>query len=56
MHLAVGVASSVAIVTYPVIPESIRWLSCNNRIGEAEDILKVTKAGDQRTVVQWPKC
>ena len=51
MHIAVGIASSIAIVTYPVIPESIRWLSCNNRIGEAEEILKVVETN--RTSVTY---
>ena len=50
MHVAVGVACSLAIVTYPVVPESIRWLACNERGAEAEKILDQVARGNGRTI------
>ncbi len=42
MHWAVAAASVPGlVVTYFVIPESVRWLVCNGKVQEAEKILKV---------------
>ena len=42
MHVWIGIFSALALPTYFIIPEPIRWLVANNRWKDAEKILLVT--------------
>ena len=41
MHVWSAVVGSVAIPAWFFVPESPRWLACNKRVKEAEDIIMV---------------
>ena len=41
MHVWAAVAGAVAIPAWFFVPESPRWLACNKRVKEAEDIIMV---------------
>ena len=43
MHLAIGAVSLPGLfVTYWAIPESVRWLTCNGKLRQANVVLQVT--------------
>ena len=41
MHVWSAVVASVAVPAWFFVPESPRWLACNKRVIEAEDIIMV---------------
>lgn len=41
MHVWSAVVGAVAIPAWFFVPESPRWLACNKRVKEAEDIIMV---------------
>ena len=43
MHVWSAVVASVAIPAWFFVPESPRWLACNKRVKEAEDIIMVSR-------------
>ena len=46
MHVWSAVVASVAVPAWFFVPESPRWLACNKRVIEAEDIIMVREAGE----------
>ena len=42
MHVWSAVVASVAVPAWFFVPESPRWLACNKRVIEAEDIIMVS--------------
>ena len=47
MHVWSAVVASVAIPAWFYVPESPRWLACNKRVKEAEDIIMVRVGGNR---------
>jgi hypothetical protein len=49
MHIWAAIMSAAALPTYFFIPESPRWLACNQRSQEAEEIIMVwqTSSGEK---------
>ena len=47
MHVWSAVVASVAVPAWFFVPESPRWLACNKRVVEAEDIIMVILTSSQ---------
>ena len=45
MHVWSAVVASVAVPAWFFVPESPRWLACNKRVMEAEEIIMVRVPG-----------
>lgn len=50
MHIWVALLSVIALPTYFLVPESARWLACNHRCQEAEDILMNVAKTNKRII------